>query len=165
MASGRKRVMVLGLALVALVGCAYWLLVRGQPRVTFFGLVVDERGEPVSDAEVRVYVAESRIDEHGAGRLVPETAKDHWLRTDAGGRFALQGIPGNYLAVAVSKLDHEWVYDLAVAAKTVPELLDANLTFSFDPKGRMYIPDASRPAVFPLFRTGSLVLGRTSRGG
>ena len=163
--SKRILLVICGITLIAIVGG--WLVVRAetQPKVTFYGLVIDERGQPLADATVRLAVMENQLGPDGFRHPVPGTAHHQTLRSDSSGRFEVRAVPGNNLTILeVSRPGFEWVFEWAYGYG-LPGALSSNQFYCYDPGDRMYVPDESRPAVFPLQRVGSPVAGRPSRGG
>jgi hypothetical protein len=162
--TGRTKGLLILLTLAAL-STGAWFIIRAanQPRITFYGMVIDERGQPVTDATVHLIADEFHFGKGRFGQLVPGSANDCWLRTDAAGRFHVHDMPGNHLTIMdVSKPGYDWIFDWAYAATELP---DGNRFYLFEPNVRTYLPDQSRPAIFPLVRAGSQVLGQPSRGG
>lgn len=69
----------------------------GAARATLVGRVVDEAGDPVADADVRLKLSRSGRDAHGLSTSHEEIA-DLDVRTDSNGRFTFTHVPVGYEA-------------------------------------------------------------------
>src|SRR6266542_3368904 len=146
----KRKTIIIGSTVLLALTVGGWLVVRAltRPTVTFYGLVIDERGQPVIDATVRLGVEEVDFGPDGLGHPVPGTINHQSLRTDSSGRFAVRAVPGNNVTILeVSKPGFEWVFDWAYGYG-LPGALSSNRFYSYDVHTRMYLPDESRPAIF-----------------
>ena len=131
------------------------------PVVNFYGLVIDEYGNPLPDASVLVYLDWTPPNYYGPS---PDTNKRLDLTTDQQGRFEVRNERAKRLQVLdVKKPGHVWLVDYAWMAK--PEYRPHDNRFYGFENDHPYLPDPAHPAVFPLMSTGSKATARTSRGG
>jgi hypothetical protein len=72
----------------------------------------------------------------------------------------------DYLQVThIAKPGYEWVHETYRSPELTPTELIDNRFYSYGMDSYTYLPDESRPAIFPLFRKGSPMIGKPSRGG
>lgn len=111
-------------------GVATYLAENVRP-IFFYGLVVDEKDQPIADAHVSI----SQVAQNG-----PIIKK-----SDAMGRFELSGYSGRYLGVEVSKPGY-------YMKKNRPR--SSRQSFDYSPLGGNFQPDISSPIVFELRKKG-----------
>lgn len=107
--------------------------------ISFYGKVVDQSGAPVPDADVR-----AEANDRAAGASTTKA-----LKTDANGRFEIQGMHGIQLAVSVSKVGYFKLNNIAGGMRS-------GGGFRYYSMGgeRVHIPDRQKPVVFTLFKRG-----------
>lgn len=141
----------------------------------FYGRVVDQDGNPVQQAEVKVLASEFDKDTFilGATGPIVDTQQQFSVWTDQRGGFSvcLQATYQELRIEDVVKPGYKWVFDWAWSRfpYDMPEWRRTNLVFHFHGRhnvGTPYDPDASRPAIFPLHEIGNPAPAtRASRGG
>lgn len=149
---------------VVIAAVGYWAVnYATRPRLSFYGVVVDEEGAGVGGAQVTLHTAQAAKDALGY-KIAKGSEVYRKLVTDASGRFELEGTDGNCLSVLeIKRPGYAWVHEVfRDPLKRVPS---DNRSYLYDSQGECYLPDQSRPAIFPLFRLGSQVIGKPSRGG
>jgi hypothetical protein len=146
----------------------------GIPKIQFYGIVVDEAGAPVADARVSILIMRAPPGTpaptwDGKGPPPPRLGEHITLHTDSDGKFSLED-EGYTLQVIggirktpefVDVFDSSWDWPAPFTSR--PRF--TNRYFIYGGGFPVYVPDKDRPAIFPLHRTGSAVVGMPSRGG
>jgi hypothetical protein len=142
----------------------------GRPQV-FYGSVVDGNAIPIAETEIQVRITSWVPNPTYPGYMESNTkAKQFSVYTDVWGRFrVLMWPPDQILTIVnVQKSGYQWVFDWAWTLRPEDAKND-NRQFELPGpvrKGRLYFPNESRPAVFPLLRHGdSDFVALPSRGG
>jgi len=139
--------------------------------IRFYGSVIDDAGSPVPDARVDILI--SRVppgspppDPSSARNVSPEDVRRFLnLRTDREGRFAVDDKGYTLTVGAIGKPGYDLVFDWSWGLPSTMTDRCQNRTFVYGGSFPVYIPDEQRPAIFPLHREGSSVVGMPSRGG
>lgn len=136
--------------------------------IRFYGLVVDEKGQPFWGATVTLSV---RVVDYGSffkngGSKGPWREEQYTFVTGVDGRFECVGVTGVKVSVDdVSAMDHNWLYEADPGLRR-EEPNTLNRTYYYSPTpGSGYTPDRDNPAVFPLYAKGVTTGVGLSRGG
>jgi hypothetical protein len=139
----------------------YW---SGDTRIVFYGRVVDQAGAPIPGATVSISV--NSFDPTSVTRKDGNHFKKHHLQriTDPAGAFSVEDERGHDLFIEkiscagyVTIPERDWTY----------ERYWRNLSFRYCPTqgNYLYIPDAQKPAIFPLRTEGEPRSVGPSKGG
>lgn len=142
-----------------------------MPDIRFYGLVIDEAGSPVGDARVDVLI--SRVppgspppDWSSARKVAPEDFRRFInVHTDKDGKFAVDDKGYTLKIGGIGKRGFDLVFDWSWGLPNTTTDRGDNRTFIYGGGFPLYLPDKDRPAIFPLHRKGSQVVGMPSRGG
>lgn len=144
----------------------------GIPKIHFYGVVIDEAGVPVADARVSILImrAPPGTPAPTSDKGPPPRLGEHiTIRTESEGKFSLED-EGYTLQVIggirrapefVDVFDSSWDWPAPFTSR--PRF--TNRYFIYGGGFPIYVPDKDRPAIFPLHRKGSTVVGMPSRGG
>lgn len=141
----------------------YWSDRREVAQISFYGRVVDEKGNAVAGATVEV-----RIRSYnpwylfGGHRGTSMHLKRH---TGADGTFEVKGYRGLDLGIErVSKPGYEWLHETQTS-EFRGQWPTQNRGYSYRPTSFRYVPDQANPAIFPLLMPGAQPAVWPSRGG
>jgi hypothetical protein len=146
-----------------------------MPDVKFYGLVIDDENAPVVGARVSAILwtvpPGTPAPKWPSGNDPPPPHAQHisTLETDAQGRFSLEGKGYVVQIISVRKgtkyrwvTDFDWDWVRPPTVKRPPN----NRRFVYGGDFPIYLPDKSRPAIFPLhLRTSGHPVRLLSRGG
>jgi hypothetical protein len=128
---------------------------RDMPQIRFYGQVVDDAGSPVADATVHLSIWTVPRGEWSSakGPSLDKVTKHAELHTRSDGTFELVNARGYMVQVLdVRKPGYVWLVDLAWSLPG--EVHPDNRFFIYGGNPPLYMPDAAKPAVLPLYRTG-----------
>ena len=139
----------------------YW---RNNRPITFHGKVIDQQGNPVAGAGVRVqieYFTPTKFLATGGNHFA---TRELLRTTDAQGGFSVAGESGNRLSIAdisaagfVPIPEDDWHYERYYKY--------LSFTYAVDRWNVTYVPDPQRPAVFPLRQRGEVRTLPPDKGG
>jgi hypothetical protein len=114
---------------------------RYDAPITFYGLVLDQRGNPIPDAVIA----------YQAHNSPTSTGAKNELRSAEDGRFSIVGERGLSLYVSVSKIGYRPFQDEASRSKTA-----RSFGFGVNLGGGTHKPDQAKPEIFELQKIGKL---------
>jgi hypothetical protein len=167
----RILIWVAALMAVAVVAHLAFFARDAEPTIRFYGLVVDEQGRPVAGARVvaAAYNVKPALVTQELQRVM-ETEATQTVDTDEHGRFALAFNDRYDLYIqSIKKPGYDWMFDWAWNLRRPGFERKENRFYRYANPYQttgVYVSDADRPAVFPMYRKGSnMPTTRPSRGG
>lgn len=158
-------------ALLCVTGCKPAQTTSTQPpnkNIVFWGVVVDEHGRGIPNAEVKGLTAPLTMGAITPSAIPDRPGQSFAVLSGADGRFIVQ-VPPKHLwleILAVNRTGFDWVVDYAWVDQKLTHF--DNRGFCFSPEGSdfQYRPEKDRPAMILMHTTGAPAPhGTLSRGG